>query len=135
MAETGSYVWDEVLEVNRLAKCISLEGHWEAMLVLPEAVRATVRMVFPEISFLTAVHQAGNSRVSSRTPRRQNAWGLLSRGMWARGKREEGRWGTSHAGVARNAILGSPWRVGSVGCGGVVPASSSICMLEREDED
>lgn len=131
MAETGSYVWHEVLEANRLAKCISLEGHCEAMLVLPEAVRATVRMVFPEISFLTA----GNGRVSSRTPRRQNAWGLLSRGMWARRKREGGRWGASPAGVARNAILGSQWRVGSVGCGGVVPASSSACMLEREDED
>lgn len=48
------------------------------MLVLPEAVKATVRMVVPEISFLTAVHQARNGRVTSRTWRRQNAWGLLS---------------------------------------------------------
>lgn len=91
-------------------------GHWEAMLVLPEAVKATVRMVVPEISFLTAVHQARNGRVTSRTWRRQNAWGLLSQAVWTRGKKEGRRWGTSHAGVARNTILGSQWRVGSTDC-------------------
>lgn len=81
-------VWDEVLEVNRLAKCISLEGHWEAMLGLPEAVRATVRMAFPEISFLTAVHQAGDGRMSSGTPRRQNDGAYSLGGLWTRGKSE-----------------------------------------------
>lgn len=42
------------------------------------------------------------------------------------GKREGGRWGTSHAGVARNAILGSQWRVGSVGC--VILEWCQLCL-------
>lgn len=61
---------------------------------------------------------------------------ILSQGMWGRGKREGGRWVTSLAGVARNAILGSQWRIGSVGCVTLEwgPAVSSS-VLVREGED
>lgn len=128
-------VWDEVLEVNRLAKCISLEGHWEAMLGLLEAVRATVRMAFPEISFVTAVHQAGNGRMSSGTLRRQNAWGLLSRGSVD--KKEERRkkmrciscWGGQECDPRKSVESWERWLWWSC-------ASVFLCVhAVREDED
>lgn len=52
-----------------------LKGHWEAMIVLLEAVRATVRVVFPVISLLTVTCQACSGKSGRET---EEACGLLS---------------------------------------------------------